>query len=760
MRRRTRVIRAAAAAGLFIPVAAGAALAAGPARPGGVAWPGRVVQTAAAAGPSGVSGPGVAGPGGMAAPGGAVPPGDGTGTGADPGQAPPPAPAAVPVTSITVSGNASGPRFGGVGAVLGGGGTARYLDDYPAAQRASILDYLFKPGYGASLQLLKLEIGGDVNSSDGAEPSIEHTRGHINCAAGYEFDIARQAVAINPKLKLYGLQWGAPGWVGHNGSLFTSADIGYLLDWLGCAKRLGLNVSYLGGWNEGDDGSHAAWFGSLRSALDSHGYRGVRLVAADSAGSPRWPYPSAKAVAILGDHDNCGHATGQDGARTVCSVRTAARRSGKPLWGSELGGMDADARHGCTVPCAPAMDRAFTREFIDAGVTGALEWPALISMPSVVLPYENRGLVTASQPWSGSYQVNAMTWAVAQVTQFAWPPSASNPAGWHFVRSASGYLRGNRRNGSYVTLVRGARDQWSTIIETTAGVSAAQRASFHVTGGRGLAGKTVHVWASNFSFSGGSSGWFVRQRDIKPKGGRFSLTIRPGFVYSLTTTTGQGKAHAARPAARGFPLPYRNGLSSGADGLPALLASQDGSFELAPCRAPDGATSCAVQEAAGPPVWWRPPVTAGRHPYAITGGDWARYKVGVDVMLPKSGSVGLIGRFHSVSPARGTFDGYLLNVSTSGNFRLQVIRGGKAAATRPSAVTPGTTTQLASGRVPFPAGTWHRLTLSMSGSAIAAGVDGRQVASVTDSSLKRGLAGITVGGWYPAAFSHLVVTAP
>jgi Glycosyl hydrolase family 59 len=66
--------------------------------------------------------------------------------------------------------------------------------------------------YGASLQLLKLEIGRDGNSSDGAEPSIEHTVEHINCNAGYKFAIAEQAVAINPQLLLYGLQWWAPGW--------------------------------------------------------------------------------------------------------------------------------------------------------------------------------------------------------------------------------------------------------------------------------------------------------------------------------------------------------------------------------------------------------------------------------------------------------------------------------------------------------------------------------------------------------------------
>ena len=118
--------------------------------------------------------------------------------------------AQLPTTGIAVAA-ASGSRvYDGVGAILGGGGNARYLLDYPARQRSQILDYLFKPGYGASLQLLKLEIGGDANSSDGSEPSVEHSAGHVNCHAGYELSIASRAVALNPQLKLYGLQWTAP----------------------------------------------------------------------------------------------------------------------------------------------------------------------------------------------------------------------------------------------------------------------------------------------------------------------------------------------------------------------------------------------------------------------------------------------------------------------------------------------------------------------------------------------------------------------
>src|SRR5215472_11350180 len=112
---------------------------------------------------------------------------------------------APPATHVTIDGARAGAVFQGVGAISGGGGNSRLLIEYPPAQRQQILDYLFKPGYGAALQILKLEIGGDAYATDGAEPSMEHTAGAINCHAGYEFWMASQAQKLNPQLQIYAL---------------------------------------------------------------------------------------------------------------------------------------------------------------------------------------------------------------------------------------------------------------------------------------------------------------------------------------------------------------------------------------------------------------------------------------------------------------------------------------------------------------------------------------------------------------------------
>lgn len=76
---------------------------------------------------------------------------------------PPPAPAPRPLgpptartRSSTINPAAVGASFDGIGGASGGGGGTRLLVDYADPQRSDILDILFKPNYGLSLQHLKV----------------------------------------------------------------------------------------------------------------------------------------------------------------------------------------------------------------------------------------------------------------------------------------------------------------------------------------------------------------------------------------------------------------------------------------------------------------------------------------------------------------------------------------------------------------------------------------------------------------------------
>ena len=74
-------------------------------------------------------------------------------------------------TTVHIDGNGPGRVFEGIGGVTSNGMT-RLLRDYPPRQQQEILDYLFRPQFGASLHVLKVEIGSDANGTAGTEPAI------------------------------------------------------------------------------------------------------------------------------------------------------------------------------------------------------------------------------------------------------------------------------------------------------------------------------------------------------------------------------------------------------------------------------------------------------------------------------------------------------------------------------------------------------------------------------------------------------------
>ena len=635
----------------------------------------------------------------------------------------PPA-ASAAATSITVSGTATGRVFDGVGAISGGGGNSRLLIDYPAAQRSQILDYLFKPGYGAAVQLLKLEIGGDANSTDGSEPSHQHTRGDINCNAGYEFWLGEQAVARNPDIRLVALPWTAPGWVGgHN---FWSQDmIDYDISWLQCAQQHGLAIGYLGGWNE--RGHDSAWYKQLRSALDSAGYAAVQIIGDDTDWSMADEFGSDSAlktaVGVLGNHYVCGYLSPAES----CSTTQNALDSGKPLWASEFGSQDEDAG-------AVPYIRTINRGYLDAQLTGYLNWP-LIAAITPNLPFARVGLMDAGSPWSGAFHVGQNLWATAHYTQFTQP-------GWHYLTgSASGYLDGNRANGSYVSLKSPNNQDYSTVYETT-GASAAQTVNVAVTGG--LSTGTVHVWSTDLG-SSSPTDYFVAQPDIAPASGGYSLTLLPNHIYTVTTTTGAGRGTATSPATAGLALPYSDGFDRYAAGTqPRYTEDMQGSFEIRACG--DGRSGeCLQQVAPTQPITWQDDSDA----FTLIGdAGWTNYTVGLDVNLQQAGTVTLLGRANTQQRPQGRQAAYQLRISETGDWAIA------------KHTTGGVTTTLASGRqAALGLNSWHRLSLGFSGTRISATLDGTALGSVNDSSYGSGQAGIGVVGYQTDSFDNLSVTA-
>ena len=155
---------------------------------------------------------------------------------------------ALAAPAIPINGGVVGHTFDGHGA-LSAGASSRLLWDYPEPHRSHILDYLFLPQFGAAIQILKVEIGGDTQSTDGSEPSPQRTRDDTyDCSRGYEAWLLTESKKRNPAILTWALSWGVPYWIG-NGSFFTQDNIDYQTNFVSCVKeKLGITLDYIGGW--------------------------------------------------------------------------------------------------------------------------------------------------------------------------------------------------------------------------------------------------------------------------------------------------------------------------------------------------------------------------------------------------------------------------------------------------------------------------------------------------------------------------------
>ena len=191
-----------------------------------------------------------------------------------------------------------GRTFEGIGA-LSAGASSRLLLDYPQPQQNHMLDLLFKPGFGASLHHLKVEIGGDVNSTDGTEPSFARTREEFEhprpeyFQRGYEWWLMREAKRRNPEsistfssgARPTGLATGifptsAIPTGGSGGpddwnfeKFYTQDNADFIVRFIQAAKAYhGVNVHFCGIWNE--TLYDVSWIKLLRRTLDRRGFSG------------------------------------------------------------------------------------------------------------------------------------------------------------------------------------------------------------------------------------------------------------------------------------------------------------------------------------------------------------------------------------------------------------------------------------------------------------------------------------------------------
>lgn len=631
--------------------------------------------------------------------------------------------------TIRITDLQKGKTFDGIGAVNGGGATSVLLKDYPEPQRSQIMDMVYKPMFGASVSAILVEVPGDGNSTQGSMPSHSHYRGDNNFMRGYIWWVMREAQRRNPQLALDATAWSAPAWVGN----FWSDDmVDYYIAWLqGLRQVHGLELDALGchnekGWN-GDFAKH------LRRAMNENGFNDVKL-----HGFGNWGDSKMDFVKAMQQDRELADALDAVCAHTYSEIplskeqRAAVEAMGKPIWNSE------DHVYLKGFNCLISIVKCFNENYIVSGATRVINWYDIAGVYPLE-PYScDPAMLLAREPWSGNYEVREALWGYAHYGQFS-------AVGWQYVDEGCLSLAGG---GSMVTLRNPASDDFSIIIETKDATSAK---TVEVRLPKGLSRKHLCVWRSN------AREQFVRQQDIAQKGGRFTITLEPNTVYSLSTTSGQQKGSFADvPASAPFPLPYSDNFDQYAQPaswgyLPRYLADLIGAFELTP--RPDSKGQCIRQTVGEHTLSWAPEW----HHYTILGDSaWRDYEVSADVWLNPGEEAGVMGRLCDVGSGYGIWaKGYYLKLDDQGRCTLVLTRGkpdpkeliGDAEQqalilARKDVEIGGEYTLAAARTEGVSALRWHNLALRFQGDKITGLVDGREVISASSDHYKKGMAGL------------------
>eukprot|EP00729_Bicosta_minor_P001071 gene1071-29945_t len=645
-------------------------------------------------------------------------------------------------TCIALPPKFKGRKFEGLGALSGGGGTSRLLYDYEEPYRSDILDALFTPKSGGALQILKVEIGGDTQSTEATEASHMHTRDDENYSRGYEWWLMKEAKARNPNIKLSALSWGAPGWVG-DGNFFSQDNIDYHIKWLQGAKTVhSLDMDYMGIWNEHD--ASYDWIVRFRQAMDAAGFSSVKIVATDEGG---WQ----------GANLGVGRSFPQAGPLPA-SCQVLDESYNKSMWTSE------------------GWNLAYTAMVVWNLI---YSWYSLLTYatPDGAAGGMGHGLMTAVEPWSGNYRLDSPLYAMMHTTQYTDPavcrylensaflgvsPGEHN---YSVPENSNGWLDPSNQSTIVAfqcgklegTLFKG----WMTIVVETSGLVEPlnnTQLQFH-----NYPGTEYNNGLFNMTWS--CEGSLYNQKVISSYGPDkhdiyLNITFEPRCIYTITTL----KASAAIKPTHPIPEPWSDTFDNYTDqGTVKYFTDEAGSFAAVNAPPPLQAAAAAgvgpgvmVLEQQVPlhPINGR---WGNSEPYTLLGNsqNWTDMTVEVSAMITNASSNATILPGSGLMPAPAPPAGYCLIVDGNGSWDQPfLLASGKL-----QAVVSPADAAAAAAATPY-TGTWHTLKLELVGKQVTGTVDGVVVGTVADTKVTYTHGMVAIGsGWHLAYFSNFTVDA-
>lgn len=614
------------------------------------------------------------------------------------------------MTTFTINGKDLGRIFQGIGGVTSNGMT-KLLREYPAGQREDMLDLLFKPKFGASFQVLKVEIGSDANGTCGTEPSHMRSATDYDITRGVGLWLAQEAKKRNPNIILDAIRWGTPAWVTDNDKKYL-----YYKNFLtGARDKYGLKFNYLA--PDENEGMYSRnWvIHTLRPRLNQDGFADVVLSGADS--TEDWNI----APIIEGD-PQLKEALGAINIHYREYSPQSVKDSGLPIFASEN---LVAFRH--KFSCSLDMAYKIIRSYASGRMVQYQMHPIIEAIYDNV-PYTCKSLLTAAHPWSGHYCIESAMWVTAHFTQFIHP-------GWQYLDGSCA----SEETHSYLTLKNPATGDFSTILLNQSEVP--MHFSIKL---ENLQASIIHAWMTT------ENEYFVQKDDVAVIEDMVQITLPPMSICTLTTTTGQTKGVPAHgiPEETSFRLPYHDGFELYEIGKqPRYTVDQSGAFEVHPGGKNGKKCLKQVLTLAEKPIDWERRATP--EPYTILGGqELKNYCASFDFYMEPIAQADyegyvMLGVRCNFSPA-GDFpaDSYGLYVFLDGRWQLRY----------------GTLVLKCGYLEAFSLESWHSLRIVAQDDLICGYYDDKLIVSLRDTLIPSGH--VVIGsGYHVVRYSNFSVTA-
>ena len=686
--------------------------------------------------------------------------------------------------------NKNGLTYKGYG-LLSGNSTSDLLMDYKQEspeKYQELLEVLFC-GEHPLLDHVKVEMGNDGNNSTGADScTMRFEDEEADASRSPGFQLAADAKAVNPEVKVSFLRWEMPAWVQSKwNSDKTGAGYEAMYKWyketiFDAYEKYGYVVDYVDpDKNEttNPDGDFIKWFSNRvknetefpdymdQKAQDA--YHSIRIIASDENTSlnivpkMRSDADLYNAVDAVGFHYSTGTQS------STADYRTMAEVDDKEVWYSEgcatfsyteyqenkNTAYGADSIGGYQSPLA-LVDNVIA-SFVYSRKTHYIFQPAVGSFYEGA-QYDHKEIVSAREPWAGYIHYDPVIYMLQHFTRFAkvgWENEDNTAGIWRVIANATGNTSGNRGdlghlvnesgNPSYMTLASPDKKDFSVVIVN----NSSKTLPYAITPeGMELAeGTVLEVWETR------TDSYMQYKGEAEEADGSFVLDVAPYSIVTVTTLDCNGKEEYTKR------LPEENKktvLDTDEDGKELddtndILYADD--FEYSgypedylekrgnePRYAVDFTGAYVVENGSLKQVLSQSVGQWNNYEPNTVIGDfrWMNYKAGVDVQPAQGSYAGLNIRQQTGMGFEGS--GYNLRITRDGTWILKK-RG----------------TTISSGAVPAKENGVYRLELEGRDSFISAWVDGALVASYHDPNPEL-FGRVRLGcGWAETGYDNLKV---